>query len=231
MQTKTNETWEQQQERERREKKARHLATLEAARTVAAALNWKLIWGGDWTLEPNSGVDGDECRAVLRCTMHGHRIAIDGDNYGHTGKFYVHGWYDFGPSELNMGMPYGLATPSINVSQSRGGEALAKEIERRFMAEFHAVGGKLDERTRAAAEFRATRTGILERLASVVAVTRERVTLNQDRGDLSLNGYVDGNSVWSSIDVHASRSSVDLKISDVSEETAAAIIRLVRGLL
>jgi hypothetical protein len=230
MQTKSNETWEQQREREQREKRARHLATLAAARTVAGILNQASIADGTWAkwaLEPNSGIEGDECRAVLRCGGRGHRIAIDGDNYGHSGKFYVHGWYDFGPSELNLGMPYGLSSPSISVSQSRGGEVLGKEIVRRFMGEFYAVVAKLDERTRAAADFRGARMGILERLADVVATTGERVAINPDRGDLSLYGR-EGERT---IDVHGSRSSVDMKINDVSEETAAAIIRLVRGLL
>jgi hypothetical protein len=227
MTTKTIETWEQQRERERAEKKARHVATLAAARTVAAAISDMRVAGGTWTLEPNTGIEGDECRAVLRCGMHGHRIAIDTDKYGHRDKFYVHGWYDFGPSELNLGMPYGLSTPDITVSQSRGGEVLGKEIQRRFMPDFNAVGAKLDARTREASEFRGARTGILERLASVVAITGERVALNQDRGDLSLYGKEGART----IDIHASRDSVDLKINDVSEETAAAIIRIVRGLL
>jgi hypothetical protein len=219
-------TYEQEREQKQAERAARHVATLAAARAAAAIFSDMRVDGGTWTLEPNTGVDGDECRAVLRCGAHKHRIAIDGDQYGHTGKFHVSGWFDFGPSELNLGMPYGVSSPSIDVSQSRGGAVLGKEIQRRFLPDFNAVCQKVDLRTSEAATFRFQRTGLLQRLASVVS-GKERVMLNEDRGDLSLYGG-EGERT---IDIHASRNSVDLKISDVSEETAAAIIRLVRGLL
>jgi hypothetical protein len=226
MQTNSNETYEQRREREQRERAERHVATLAAARAAAAIFSDARLTGGTWTLEPNTGVDGDECRAVLRCGAHKHRIAIDGDQYGHTGKFHVHGWYNFGPSELSLGMPHGVSSPSIDVSQSRGGAVLGKEIQRRFLPDFNKVCERLDARTREASEFRGARTGILERLASVVS-GKEKVNLDAASGNL----YLYGREGERTIDVHASRNSVDLKIPDVSEETAAAIIRLVRGLL
>jgi hypothetical protein len=124
-------------------------------------------------------------------------------------------------------MPHGVSSPSIDVSQSRGGAVLGKEIQRRFLPDFNAVCERLDKRTDEALTFRNARTGILERLAAVVVTTGERTALNPDRGDL----YLYGREGERTIDVHASRNSVDLKINDVSEETAAAIIRIVRGLL
>ena len=181
-------------------------------REVAAGL------GDGWTARvPDDAETRREGRTYVVHTD-GRRIDLDIRLYDSPAKIDVSGRYNFGGSHLGIGYSsYSREMPRISVSLSRPGSAIAKDIQRRFLNDYTALYTRICETVAAYQAAWDRKSGVVDRLCTLGGFNRN--------GAHEWRGAVEGR-VWT----QGSGVVVDLKIDNLRESDAAAVIELVKTL-
>ena len=149
----------------------------------------------------------------------GRNIGFYWCRYSFKGKLEIKGYYNYGSSDLGISLSHRDVRPDINVSLDRGGVAIAKDIKRRFLADYTKLFLEVSERVRAATEYRDNCLGLASRLAALAGAEDRRIS---PRG-FSCN-------YQSKVrEVKVSDRRVDVQIDDLTEAQAVELITLVKS--
>lgn len=206
-------TFEERQELERQQRRANAQQIKAAADEVLRELGegWSVTAREDsWTIAPDSHF------YEFRHTD-GRQFSFDGDAYACKGKVHVSGRYDFGPSHLGLGFPYGKSRPGISMSISRGGVAMAKDIKRRFLPEYTALFQEIADRVKVHLQAYNEKASAAEFLGALAGA---KVSAH---GFRTLGGGIEG-KVW-----NVSGLRVELKFDGLTETNAAQLIQLYKS--
>jgi hypothetical protein len=154
-------------------------------------------------------------------------ITISTSDYSPDFRLSISGDYDMGPSELQVGWPYGLSRPSITVSMRRDAAAIAKEITNRFLPDYDAACAKIAERVKQATDYRDALHSTIYRLAAVAGVEVRK--LNNGEPSNEFHKYYGANYTGPRLEVGCSNDGATVKI-DCGVELAAAVIKAIETL-
>jgi len=159
----------------------------------------------------------------------GRSFSISGENYGETfdGKLSISGNYQYSSDLGVSSLPYGVERPSIGVAAKRGAQAIAKDIERRFLPDLTNMQTKQQERFYDYAVARAHRGAMMLRLGELAGCDFQLST-RPDGGFLreNYNGFHVYRPGTVTPEVKSSSGSVTITV-DCSEVLAMRIIALV----
>ena len=173
--------------------------------------------GDGWSVEATYD-EMNVGRVELRHTD-GRNIGFDWIRYNFKGKIEIRGYYQYGSSDLGISLSHRDVRPDINVSLDRGGVAIAKDIQRRFLADYTKLFLEVSERVRAATEYRDNCLGLASRLAALAGAKTERI---------STRGF--SYNYQSKVrEAKVSDKRVDITIEEMTEAQAVELITLVKS--
>lgn len=199
------ETYEESKARERTES----LAVQKKLRQVAKTMGFESV-------TPKNGEEwGTDVRAKNK---DGEEFWVRRGTYGsNKGKAHVFGIYPSGPSgSVSI---YGIERPSINVSLERTVEAIAKDIERRFLPDYREYLGKVRERVKSDTDYRSLTESNFEKVMG-----RKR---NDNEKNGSGAGWL-GSEFDCSGEVQVNGDSVTMTLRSVTPDQAAAILAILK---
>jgi hypothetical protein len=142
---------------------------------------------------------------------------LDGD------KVEISGIYDYGESRFGISFPRVAGRPSIKVSLSRGAEAIARDMERRFFPAYNEAVIKIQDMVKNYTDAYSKKDKMLEGVASLLGASlteysRRNYTVNSSYSDQRTR-----------IEAKVSSYGIDLTLDSISLELAEKIIALVRN--
>lgn len=209
--------------REKKEREEKEIQALfpQAIKAIAAAL------GGSARFHGKNGEAYYRCYAVIQ--MGERTISLSTSDSSPDFRLSISGEYDMGPSELNVGWPYGVSRPGITVSIRRDAAAIAKEIKTRFLPDYDAACAKIAERVKQATNFRDSVQSTVKRLAAAAGVEPLK---NGHRADELVNEfhkYYGANCTGPRLEVGCSNNGATIKL-DCGVELAEAVIKAIEAL-
>jgi hypothetical protein len=214
-------TFDERLASEMRERCRRYDEFVRLCRDIAVHL------GGDWMArEQELDRDGSAYNNSHRSNVYlGDREGNDhifisiNQHQLHDARLRIRATFDFGDSSLGIGLPYGKSTPEISVAMARGAKVIAAEITRRLLPEYTPLAAEIADRVATATATRDRKRGITQRLAKLAGAKPHRFT------DSSFETY---DSKQPYVEAQIS-SDVTLKIFNLTEAQAAAVLTLIGG--
>lgn len=209
--TTTNETWEQQQAKQKQEREVNYIKTEQKITAVCNILGFQL---------DNRETDyWNFAREIIKGDI---KLFIRADSYQSKGKFEISGSYPrdakgqyINPYEYNESR-----ADKINVAMTKTPDQIAKDIERRLMPEYLLRLAKVQERISSNDNYHSSRQETIKEIASA---TGFEVSTHVEDGAIYF--YDDGFT----IDVKPySGKEVEIKLSGVSKDNAIQILKLLK---
>lgn len=152
----------------------------------------------------------------------GATFGITIDAYGKKDRVEVYGIYPHYPyrknGNANRGYPLsGVDTPRITCALSRGPEAIAKDIERRFLNKYIRCYELAVERIAQDEEYQNDQEACISRLADILGVSTTRSEI-----------YYNHNNIWGTIKPNG-RDDVTFELRRVPTAIAAKICEVLKG--
>ncbi len=153
----------------------------------------------------------------LRCLADGAEFSL-GRIWNDRGRLEVHGVY---PRHDGLdAVPYGVARPVVRVSSTREPQAVAKDLERRFLGPFLAVLEQTRARVRELEAYERRRRALADRLIEALGGLGPSVRRSTEGDDVHVY-LVEGSG-----DFRPSDGDVTVELYGVSAEVAVAVARL-----
>lgn len=219
------ETWEQREQRREQEKQAAIVARRELYNAVAAHLpGWHVTESDDEYLG---------YRFKLEDGL-GHRVTIESAR--ERGKWHVSGYWLGTPGAGANGRyltPSDVSEsyPSINLSQAKTPEQIARDIARRFLPEYLRIFAKLEAKQAADNDYDTRRARNWKRITDSGYVKYHALPHLKERADVRIKSNADGSTNYDAGygEVHMeSVDSVRLELRSLPVETALAVLELLQ---
>jgi hypothetical protein len=203
--------------------KYRHLEQAErvalVAKFEATAQEIAAKLGGDWTARFHADAEIRREGLIYLCNKgDGRRITLGLRLSEHPVKIEVYGNYETGPDYLGLRGVKNNLRPSVSVSLDRPSDALARDIARRFLPDYTALFGEIGRMVATHQAAWDARAGAARRLCAL--------SDGKMSGPHEWRGSGFEGRVWSQHD--GGGVSIDLKVDNLNEVQAAAVVRLVR---